>query len=79
MTVISREPNQKFISTSYVERQNLNIDMHKRRFTHLITPSAKIENILSNGITFYVQPVKCGVYYRTMQAALIKSLIHPYK
>ena len=42
---IEGKPNPKYISTSYAERQNLNVRMHTRRFTRLTNAfSKKIEN-----------------------------------
>ena len=43
--IVSGEPNAKFISTSYIERQNLIMRMQMRRFTRLTNAfSKKMEN-----------------------------------
>lgn len=42
---ITGNPDEKFISTSYIERQNLTMRLHMRRFTRLTNVfSKKIEN-----------------------------------
>lgn len=79
--VIYGQPDEYFISTSYVERQNLTMRMHMRRFTRLTNAfSKKIENHChAIALHFvYYNFVKIHKTLRVppaMQAGLIKRLM----
>jgi len=78
---VSGEPDPKYISTSYVERQNLTMRMHMRRFTRLTNAfSKKIENhCYAIALHFvYYNFVKIHKTLRVppaMEAGLIKRLM----
>ena len=80
-TRVMGDPRPKFISTSYVERQNLTMRMHMRRFTRLTNAfSKKIENHChAIALHFvYYNFVKIHKSLRVppaMQAGLIKRLM----
>lgn len=80
-SVVSGNPDPKHISTSYVERQNLTMRMHMRRFTRLTNAfSKKIENhCYAIALHFvYYNFVKIHKTLRVppaMEAGLIKRLM----
>jgi len=80
-TVITGNPDEKYISTSHVERQNLTMRMHMRRFTRLTNAfSKKIENhCYAIALHFvYYNFVKIHKTLRVppaMEAGLIKRLM----
>lgn len=61
--VISGRPERRHISTSYVERQNLTMRMHMRRFTRLTNAhSKKIENHVASIAIHYLHYNFCRVH-----------------
>lgn len=78
-TVVTGNPREKFISTSYVERQNLTMRMHMRRFTRLTNAfSKKIENHCHSLSLYFVYYNFCKIHKSlsvtpAMQAGLTKK------
>jgi len=67
--VIQGNPDQKLISTSYVERQNLTMRMSMRRFTRLTNAfSKKVEN-LEHAVALHF------MYYITLLGRIRRWLI----
>jgi len=61
--VVSGRPDPKHVSTSYVERQNLTMRMHMRRFTRLTNAhSKKIENHIASIAIHYMHYNFCRVH-----------------
>ncbi len=80
-SIISGNPDPKHISTSYVERQNLTMRMHMRRFTRLTNGfSKKIENHCYAIALHFVYYNFCKIHKTlrvppAMEAGLIKRLM----
>jgi len=61
--VISGRPDRKHISTSYVERQNLTMRMHMRRFTRLTNAhSKKLANHVASIAIHYMHYNFCRIH-----------------
>lgn len=78
-TRVMGDPNPKFVSTSYVERQNLTMRMYMRRFTRLTNAfSKKIENHCHAISLHFVYYNFCKIHTSlsvtpAMQAGLMKK------
>jgi IS1 family transposase len=77
--IITGNPHEQFISTSYVERQNLTMRMHMRRFTRLTNAfSKKLENHCHAIALYFVYYNFCKIHKSisvtpAMQAGLMKK------
>lgn len=61
--IVTGNPDQKYISTSYVERQNLSMRMHMRRFTRLTNAfSKKVDNLAYNVALYFMYYNFCRVH-----------------
>jgi IS1 family transposase len=61
--IVEGRPDEKYISTSYVERQNLTMRMHMRRFTRLTNAfSKKVENHCHALALYFVYYNFCKVH-----------------
>jgi IS1 family transposase len=61
--VVTGRPDPKHISTSYIERQNLTMRMHMRRFTRLTNAhSKKIENHIASIAIHYMHYNFCRIH-----------------
>jgi len=64
---ISGKPDPKHVSTSYVERQNLTMRMHMRRFTRLTNAfSKKVENHAHN-VALHFMYYNFGKIHQTLR------------
>jgi IS1 family transposase len=64
---ISGQPNPKHISTSYVERQNLTMRMHMRRFTRLTNAFSKKFEMLAHNVALHFMYYNFGKVHQTLR------------
>lgn len=65
--VITGTPNPKHISTSYVERQNLTMRMHMRRFTRLTNGFSKKVDNLAHAVALHFMWYNFGRIHQTLR------------
>jgi IS1 family transposase len=66
-TVIEGEPDDKYISTSFVERQNLTMRMHMRRFTRLTNGFSKKVEQHANAVALHFMYYNFCRIHRTLR------------
>jgi transposase-like protein len=64
---ITGSPNPKHISTSYVERQNLTMRMHLRRFTRLTNAFSKKFDMLAHNVALHFMYYNFGKIHQTLR------------
>jgi IS1 family transposase len=64
---ITGQPNPKHISTSYVERQNLTMRMHMRRFTRLTNAFSKKFEMLAHNVALHFMYYNFGKIHQTLR------------
>ncbi|MCX5888214.1 MAG: IS1 family transposase [Deltaproteobacteria bacterium] len=65
--VITGNPDRKYISTSYAERQNLTMRMSMRRFTRLTNGFSKKVDNLAHSVSLYFMYYNFGRIHKTLR------------
>ena len=65
--VVQGDPDPKHVSTSYVERQNLTMRMHMRRFTRLTNAFSKKVEMHAHAVALLFMPYNIAKVYQTLR------------
>ncbi len=60
-------PERKYISTSYAERQNLTMRMSMRRFTRLTNAFSKMLENLAHAVSLHFMFYNCGRIHKSLR------------